>query len=359
MLRVAFALSFWWIVPVTAGAQPMAEAAAHAAGRSASLLQRRTTVSVEFQNLTTLAPAESSNFRSALEDELRKAGLTPAAQPEVRLRASISENVRGLLFVVEILSGENRQVVVLPWSAPPLTEEKPRLKLTRKPMWEQAEPVLDFLLLDDLLVLSPAKVSTYRLVDGKWISAGAASVSLARPAPRDPRGHIENAPSGIRVYVPGTTCNGPLQPALKFTCVPTNEPWLVTARDSAIAVRWVTDRNLLEADGVRGAFFSAANGLFAASDGRIRDHAGEPLASSDAWGSDLAGIANPCGAGATLLAVTAGDSQERDQVQAYEIARGQAAPLSEPMDLAGPGPPLWPNHTPAPPPPTVAHSKHD
>ena len=315
----------------------MADAAGQLASRIFSLLQRRATVSLEVQNLTALAPVESSSFRSALQDELRKAGLamTATAPPEVRLRVSISENVRGLLLIAEIFSGESRQVVMLPWSAPPASEQKPQLKITKKPIWEQAEPVLDFLLLEDgslLLALSPTKLSSYRLVDDKWTSSAAAALNLARPAARDPRGHIENAPDGIRVYVPGTTCSGS---ALKLSCIPANESW----RRDGMTLRWVADRNLLESDGVRGLFFSATNGLVAGADGRVRDRASELIAGTDAWGSDITGIANPCGANPVLLATRAGEGQE--QLRAYEVAQGQVAPASEPLDLPGPVTALW------------------
>src|SRR5712675_444098 len=110
MSRVVFGLLFLSILPCVVQAQSMPEAAVQMAARISSLLQRRATVSLDFQNLTALAPAESSSFRSALELELRKAGLAVATtQPEVRLRVTISENTRGLLFVAEILTGDARQ----------------------------------------------------------------------------------------------------------------------------------------------------------------------------------------------------------------------------------------------------------
>src|ERR1017187_8624011 len=111
MLRVALALLFGTLMMPLAQAKSMAEAAAHLAARISSLLQRRTTVSLEFQTLTALPPVESSNFRAALQEELRKAGVetTAAGQPETRLKITISENVRGLLFVAVLTSGEDRQ----------------------------------------------------------------------------------------------------------------------------------------------------------------------------------------------------------------------------------------------------------
>src|SRR5882672_1329003 len=100
MSRVVFALLCSSILSCLVEAQSMQEAAAQLAARISSLLQRRSTVSLDFQNLTALPPAEWSSFRSGLEQELRKAGLAVVTtQPEVRLRVTLSENTRGLLFV--------------------------------------------------------------------------------------------------------------------------------------------------------------------------------------------------------------------------------------------------------------------
>src|SRR5450755_2015862 len=149
MLRAGLALLFGTLIASLAQAQSMGEAASQLAARIYSLLQHHATVSLEFQNLTALPPAESSNFRSALEEELRKVGLeTTAAQPETRLRVAISENVRGLLFVAVVTSADNQQVAMLPWTAPPPAAVKPRVKISMQPIQEQPEAVLDILLLD-------------------------------------------------------------------------------------------------------------------------------------------------------------------------------------------------------------------
>lgn len=350
MLRVGFALSFGLILAAMAEAQSTGEAAGQLAARIFSLLQRRATVSLEFRNLTPLDPSEWLSFRSALSDELRKSGLETAgtSSPEWRVRVTLSESSRGLLLVAEVISGENRQVVMLPWNAPPLADPKPRVKISKIPIWEQPEPVLDFLLLDSgsaLVVLGSSKVSSYRLASGKWLSTGIAALVLARPLARDQRGRMEGGQTGFRVYVPGTTCSGTLDPALRLTCSAGNEAWPVNPRDPGLAVRWATDRNLLETDGVRGAFYSAAPNLFAATDGRILDRAGDPISSADAWGSDVASIESPCGPSSFVLAAGAGDNPERDHVQAFEISSGRAVAASEPLGLPGRVTALWPAET--------------
>ncbi|HLK19461.1 MAG TPA: hypothetical protein VKT81_10905 [Bryobacteraceae bacterium] len=316
MLRVGLALLFGTLMQAQPQVQTMEAAGTQLADRISSLLQRRTTVSLEFQNLTALPPAESSNFRAALQQALRKAGVetvlgtNQTEQPE--LRVTISENVRGLLFVATVSAGENRQVSLLPWSMPQAAPHKPRVRITLQAMLEQSEPVLDLLLLDsELLVLSPSKVSSYRMEGAKWTPAGIAGVSWARPLPRDPRGRLEIAPGGFRVFVPGTSCNGTIAPDFKITCTPGNDTWPVNPRDSSSTVRWVTDRNVL-----------------------------------DGGASEGTPIENPCGPGWLMLNSAAGDAEDRDQVQAYERVDGVPTAASDPLFLAGPVTALWPSETP-------------
>src|SRR5260370_6364776 len=278
MSRVVFALLLWPRLPCLAEAQSMQEGGVQLAARISSLLQPRATVSLDFQNLTPLPPPESSSFRSGLERELRKAGMAVATtQPEVKWRVTIAENTRGVLFVAEVLTGDARQVVMMPWTAPAPVDDKRPLQLTRKLIWDQAEPILDFLMLDSgsqLLLLTTSKISINRLAEGKWIPASQAALALAKPLTRDPRGRIQNTADTFRIYVPGTTCLGVLQPAIKLTCSSTNETWLAGSREPELAVRWVTDRNFLESDGFRGPFCTAGNGFFAGTDGRTHGRTG-------------------------------------------------------------------------------------
>jgi hypothetical protein len=334
MSRVVFALLFWSILPSLVEAQSMQEAAAQLAAHISSLLQRRATVSLDFQNLTALPPAESSSFRSALETELRSLGLAVVTtQPDVKLRITISANVHGPMFVAEVLTGDTKQVVMMPWSAMPAAAEQTRqLQLTRKVIWEQPEPMLDFILVDagsQMLMLTASRVLLSRLVDGKWVVSGQAALTLARPLPRDPRGRIQITADAFRIYVPGTTCLGVLQTALKLTCSAGNETWLAS-REPELPVRWVTDRNFLESDGIRATFFSAAGGL---------------LAGTGAWGSDVAGVQNPCGSNALVVAAKSGEALEQDQLQVFEIERGLATAVSDPLDVPGPVTALWPSDT--------------
>jgi len=350
MLRVGFALLFGLIPLASLRAQSSEEIAGQTADRIWSLLQRRTTASLELQNLAPLAPVEFSSFRTALESALLKRGVATAAttQPETRLRIAVSRNVQGLLIVAEAVSGDNHQVAMLPWSAPPVSDARPRVKINAKPIWEQPEPILDFLLLDSdsqLVVLSANKVANYRLSDGTWLPISVASVPLAKPLPRDPRGRMEASSGGIRVYLPATTCTGVLQPSLALLCSPGNEPWAVNPRDPMFRVRWITDRNLMQTESIRGGFYSAAGVLFAGADGRVQDRSGNAVAGTEGWGSDAVSVENSCGRPMVLVAAS-GESDDHDLIQAHEIVNGQIAPASEPFAAAGPVMALWPAETP-------------
>jgi len=241
MLRGAFALWFGMVLAPKLPAQPAAETAGLLAARISSLLPRRATVSIEFQSLVQVAPAEWSSFRSALEQELRKAGaeIATAAQPDSSVRVAVSENARGLLLVAEVANKDTRQVTMLPWSAAAVADTRPHVRITQKPVWEQAEPVLDILLLDSdsqLLVLSPSKVATLRQTGASWTLTGQAGLSLARPLARDPRGRLQINAGLLSVYVPGTTCSTP-RTALRLACAAGDEWWPPNPRDARFLTR--------------------------------------------------------------------------------------------------------------------------
>jgi len=302
-------------------AQPAAEMTAQLVSRTSSLLPRRATVALDMQNLSALPASDWSNLRTLFEAELRKTGVEVAGgtTAETRLRITLAESSRGLLFVAESTSGDKRQVAMLPWNPPVSAEGKPRATLTKKFLWAQPEPILDVLLVDSntqMLVLSPSKVASFRLSGGEWILSATASLVLPRPIPRDPRGRIENTADGFRAYLPGATCTGSWKPDLKVTCAAGNEIW------PDPQVRWLTDRNMLESDTVKAPFYSVANGLFGGGSG---------------WGSDIAALEDPCVGAPTVIA--SGAAADHEEVRAYN---SQATPLSETLPLPGPVTALWP-----------------
>lgn len=345
MLRVGFALL---LVPIMGaqsitGGQSIKEAAAQLAARTSSLLPRHATVSLEVQSLTPL-PAGWSSFRSLLQDELRKTGLDMVGTTaDSRVRVTLSDSARGLLFVAEVISGDNRQVAMLPWTPPSSAQTKPRLSITKKVLWTQPEPILDILLLPGsdslMMILSANKIASYRLTADNWTPIATVSLLLPRPLPRDPRGRLETTADGFRAYLPGATCSGVTEPQLKLICMPGNENWANTG------VRWVADRNLLESDALRIPFYTTADDFFAMPGGRVQDRSGQPVAGSEGWGSDIAAIENPCAGSQSALVIATNGSTDRDEVRVFEIANGQASTPSDAMSLPGPATALWPSES--------------
>jgi hypothetical protein len=353
MIRVILAIFFGSVSLLPAQVSPqtpgpaMASIAAQLAARISSLLPRHATVSLDSQTLTSIPGVEWSSFRKLLQDELRKSGVetvgpaTAATQPESRLRITLSEDTRGFVFIAEVLIGANRQIAMLPWNPPPLAPAKPSITITKKLLWTEPLPILDIQLLDSdsqMLVLSTDQVASYRLTGNKWMPSATASLLLSRPMPRDPRGRLIVAADGFHAYLPGSTCSGALASQFQLSCAPGNENWPMGDE------RWVTDRNLLQSTAMRTPFFARAGGFYATADGRVQDGSGQTVAGAEGWGSDIAGIADPCGAGVAVIAAAANQlrNDERDEVRVFDIANGQATPASQAVPLPGPVTALWP-----------------
>src|ERR1700722_3599407 len=332
MIRVTSALFFGSVLllaqatvqppPPSPLQQSMTETATQLVARTSSLLPRRAIVSLEVQNLTPLPAAEWSNFRNLLRDELRKSGLetagaeTAATSPESRLRVTLSEDARGLLLVAEVFNGESRQIAMLPRHLPSSSTVKPRISITNKLLWTQAEPILDTLLVDsasEMLLLSADKVVSYRLIGDKWTLSATASLLLPQPLPRDPRGRLEATAEGFEAFLPVATCIGAWRPELKLKCDSGIANWPGTS-----GTHWVPDRNVLEGDA--------------------------PALSFEGWGSDWANIADPCAAAGTVE-IASSPNTEHDSVRAYLILDRQANPVSDPLPLPGPVTALWPAET--------------
>jgi hypothetical protein len=219
------------------------------------------------------------------------------------------------MFVAEVASGDARQVAMIPWNPPVALPDRARAALTKRAVWTQPEPILDILLLDSnrqMLVLSSSSITSFRINAGAWTPVASVSLVLPRPMPRDPRGRIEPTLSGFRAFVPGATCTGSVQPDLSFSCTTGNETWPIEK------LRWVTDRNLLETDGVVGSFFTIP-------------HAPE------GWGSDIAPLDSACGS----VLIASSPAIDRDNVRAYQ----DSTAVSDPLPLPGPVTALWSSET--------------
>jgi len=69
----------------------------------------------------------------------------------------------------------------------------------------------------------------------------------------------------------------------------------------------------------------------------------DPLGAVTSWGSDIAGTEARCGGGSQVLATRPGDAGDPDAIQAFAIVNLAAAPLTAPVEFAGPVTALWPS----------------
>jgi hypothetical protein len=66
------------------------------------------------------------------------------------------------------------------------------------------------------------------------------------------------------------------------------------------------------------------------------------VANTGGWGSQIVGLQSGCGAGWQVLTTQAGDLNETDAVQAFEIVDRKPVPVSRPVEFPGPITELWP-----------------
>ena len=258
-----------------------------------------------------------------------------------RVRVTLSEDARGLLLVAEVSSGDNRQIAMLPWNVPSSAQAKPRISLTRKPLWTEAEPILDILMVDSgsqMLVLSSDRLASYRSIENKWTASATASLVLPRPLPRDPRGRLEATADGFRAFLPAATCQGTFQPELRLKCVNGTGTWPDTQE------HWIADRNTAGIGRREVPVFckrAADSSQWQMAACRIAPDSS--VSGVEGWGSDIAGTLDPCGSG---VAIVASANADREELRVFEVVNGQAAPASSPMPSPGPVTALWQSEAP-------------
>jgi hypothetical protein len=157
-------------------------------------------------------------------------------------------------------------------------------------------------------------------------------------------------------------CGGAAEPSLSIDCRAGDEPWVLQSGSRATllanftATRNHFDGRVATQTGLRktiAPFYSAASveeqgrplWLLAMVDGRtqIFDAWLDPVGAIASWGSDIAGTEASCGGGSQALATRPGDAGEPDAIQAFAIVNRAAAPLTAPVEFAGPVTALWPS----------------
>jgi hypothetical protein len=290
----------------------------------------------------------------------------------VQATVTLAENLRNYVWVVELVTGGNREVHIVEFKRrrdSAAIGDVPQMLVRSQKVTEQESPILDFTVIEAadtaplrMLVLEPGRLVAYVWEGARWKRQQAVPVPAPKVAVRELRGRLEVQADTIAVHLPGIDCAGKTLPALTLDCQEQGAAWKLTPTSQPLS--WVPGRNYFEwsikdSAGVRQpvAFYSSAEidagnlalRVIAALDGRTllyelsgagRD--GEPAASWTQWGSDLAALKSGCGSGVVILATRPGDDTQPDALQAFEISDRQPIAVSPPSEMAGPVFALWP-----------------
>src|SRR5215472_7228095 len=318
-------------------------------------------VAVSFQNVSAMPGEKQETAQTAIFNAFRAAGVS-VVKPE-RARAEVqvifSEDWQGYLWIGVIHQGSTSQTVIrkLARPAPSVPGRVPELTLRKNPVWQQDDPILDFYVDNqNLVVLEPDQISMYTNDSGQWRGRYTLAVVHDQAWPRDLRGRLKVSGGQISAFLPGTYCEGSLsQPSLE--CRASDDPWQV---DHGQIVAFYSPRRNFFSGILSGPsagssvfpFFSGAawpNGdqrqwLFAGTDGRVRLYQNDlssPAAVFSSWGSNLAGVHSNCGLGWQMVVTGPTDGLHPDSIQVVEIAGREAEAASSALDLTGPVTALW------------------
>lgn len=348
----------------------------------AHTLSRRT-IALSISNISSLGDDDVSQIRRQLRAQLRSRGarLTGSKQASTEIRVTLSENSEGYIWVADIRTGSSRDLTMMNVARPALAAFHPiaePLSIRKTLLYSQAEPILGIAFFvrpalaasgttTFILVLGVDSVSLYEAIDQTareglaWNLRQSTPIPRNRPPTLDPRGRLEvGQNNSFNVYLPGETCSGVLDPAMKMECRESDAPWPhVVSIAPGMATYFNPDRNFFDGrirseEGhplMASPFYSAAvlplkSGalwLLAGVDGRMQliNSNMDSMGSFPGWGSNVVVIQSNCQDVWQALATQPGDYTTSDAVQAIDAVNRKAVPASAPVEFNGPVTELW------------------
>ena len=346
--------------------------AVHAlAGKITPTLTPLHTFSIEVNDVSKSAPTDLAAVQRALADQLTILGgrQVEAAAADSQVKVTISHGVGGYLLVAEVGSTAASQTVMVPVANPEeaATQPGPTPGLSRKIVWRQQYPILDFAQADIdashavWYLLEPERIEVYEFSGGSQILHEVRTIGRSF-ASRDPRGRITATDAThVTTYLAGMQCDSAWNPTFAIQCkeIPA-QLWPM----GAVNWRFESPRNYFSgnmtfASGIETkfpAFYSAASPspetsgqnksrwIISGIDGQAQLFGGgaDAISTFTNWGSDIVTLAPVCGSQWQVLATLAGDWTQPDRLQLYEITEQRAVPAGQPLDLPGPVLALWP-----------------
>jgi hypothetical protein len=383
--RMMDRLRFWgkWaaLVCLGAGLVPMAYAAtweqpASDLARQIAALTGPGPARLAIQNASTLPASDLPVIRRLLEQDLVGLGvLSGGSDSATLIRVTLSENLRGGLWVAEVQEGTETRVTML---AVPLAPAAPSgsggsITIRRTLLISEEAPVLDAKIfvtggVQRLVVLEPERVITYErnsaaLGTGTWIQDQSFPLMHTRPYPRDLRGELVAATEHVfDAWLPGVSCRGAetgagVGTALSVSCADSDDPWPISSTQKAFYNEMRDNFTGVLAPGFGmdlPPFYEAgevphetgAAMLVGLVDGRvllIDGGVAKPVTGTNDWGSDFAVLRSGCGSGAQVLVSGSGAAAAGDSLRAWEIAGREAIPVSAPISVDGVVTAIWPS----------------
>lgn len=324
------------------------------------------------------APIDLQWLRRGVESEITAQGgrLVPfalgsagSASVDAQVQINVSHDVNGYLLVAQIALANTRQIVVAPVAAAPIVPGPPPAApvLQRKIVWQQRDPVLDFAQGSPdpshtlWYILQPDRLSAYEFSGTSQILRVDQQFSRLYTS-RDPRGRLTlTDPTHVTAWVAAVRGDGTWNPGFSLACSPNSaEGWPMGA------VSWAFDPSHNYFSGAitlsqglvthyppfySAAFLPNASGgsasrwLLAGLNGQALLFTGsaDPSAAFLGWGSDIVSLNSACGHSWQVLVTGAGDWNEPDSIQLYQIADKQADAVGDPLQFPGPVLSLWPS----------------
>ncbi|HLY59966.1 MAG TPA: hypothetical protein VKV95_04300 [Terriglobia bacterium] len=357
------------------------DAASEFAAKILARAPAKRAIALSIRNISSLGDDDVSQIRRQLRSQMRSHGaqLNGSKQAGTEIHVTLSENSGGYIWVADIRNGSSHDVAMINVARPALAGFHPvpePLSIRKTLLYSQTEPMLAGVFFVHpaqtpsktyLLVLGVDSVSLYEEVDQAaksnlaWTLKQSSPIRRSRPVTRDFRGRLEMGHDySFNVYLPGETCSGVIDPALKLDCRDSDTPWPYgVSIANYIAANFNPDRNFFDgriqfSDGRAFAappFYSVAllplkSGdiwLLAGIDGRIQllNSNMVPTGSFEGWGSNIAVIQSNCQEIMQALATLPGDYSTSDAVQAINLVDGKGVPASAALDFGGPVTELW------------------
>jgi hypothetical protein len=326
-------------------------------------------VALDVTNRSSISSADMEQIRTELTSVLANSGVRvwQPDQAAATIRLTLAENLQEYVWVAQIQQAANQESVIMvslprPASFAAAQNSQP-LNLHATPVISQAEPILDFAILEGsprrLLVLGGTAVTIYEFKDGRWLAGQSLPIKTPVPLPRDLRGRIFLRKDHLfDVFLPGLVCRTSGSAPLSMNCQQRDDPWPIQTEDAGLSGFFSPTRNFFTGALVPGilkqrsapAFYSAAAvprqnytlWLFSTLDGTLHllDGINDQVAARVHWGSDIAGVRTACRPGTQVVA-TMQQEDARDSLQALEFPDREPLAVSQKLPLNGNVTALW------------------